>query len=118
MLADQLATALEDRGSEHVAAILLDKLATDNGFDKEDGRHGDWLAFSSTHSTLKIWLSSYAQKYSLAVSDAKVADGIGATKQLHFSTYPKGSVGGAVSAKTISALHPIVRKAFRISDRG
>jgi len=39
-----------------VIAARLEKAAVDNGFDRELPAVGEWLAFASTQSPLRIWL--------------------------------------------------------------
>jgi hypothetical protein len=39
-----------------VTASLLEKAVVDNGFDRELPMAGEWLAFASTQSPLRIWL--------------------------------------------------------------
>ncbi|WP_373508939.1 hypothetical protein [Thiocapsa sp.] len=35
---------------------LLEKAATDNGFDLEGAREGEWIPFASSQTSLRIWL--------------------------------------------------------------
>ena len=39
-------------------AALLEKIAVDNGFDRELPRNGNWLSYASTQAPLRLWLSS------------------------------------------------------------
>ncbi len=98
------------------AAILtlLEKLAVDNGFDRELPREGDWLAFASTQCPLRIWLSALGEElFLVALSQGNVAMALD-TGTAAPSSLPAGAV--AVRAVTsLSALHRLVRRAFQLS---
>jgi putative restriction endonuclease len=101
-------------GSTAATFTLLEKLAVDNGFDRELPRQGTWSAFASTQCPLHIWLSASGEElFLIALSQGNVAmaldTGITAT-----SPVPAGAV--AVRAVTsLSALHRLVRRAFQLS---
>ncbi len=40
-----------------ISLTLLEKAATDNGFDLAGTRDGAWLPFASSQTSLRIWLS-------------------------------------------------------------
>jgi putative restriction endonuclease len=42
-----------------VTASRLEKAASDNGFDRELGREGDWLGFASIQCPLRLWLGTF-----------------------------------------------------------
>jgi hypothetical protein len=44
----------------------LQKAATDNGFDQELEREGDWLVFASTQCPLRVWLGAFGGAVFLA----------------------------------------------------
>ena len=44
----------------------LEKAATDNGFDQELERDGDWLVFASTQCPLRVWLGAFGDAVFLA----------------------------------------------------
>lgn len=93
---------------------LLEKLAVDNGFDRELLPEREWLAFASTQSPLRIWLSAPGETlFVVALSQSNVIAaldlGTAATSPL-----PAGAVG-ARAVTDIPALHRLVRRAFQLS---
>ncbi len=101
-------------GPSAATLTLLEKLAVDNGFDRELPREGEWLAFASTQSPLRIWLSSPGEALFLAaLSQSNVA----AALEIGTATKPLlPSI--AVAARTVTnlpALHHLVRRAFQLS---
>jgi putative restriction endonuclease len=61
-------------GPTAATLTLLEKLAVDNGFDRELAREGVWLAFASTQCPLRIWLSTAGEELFLtALSQGNVA---------------------------------------------
>jgi hypothetical protein len=55
-------------------ATLLEKVAVDNGFDYEIPREGNWLAYASTQSPMRLWLSTFSDALFIAAfSQANVA---------------------------------------------
>jgi putative restriction endonuclease len=93
---------------------LLEKLAVDNGFDRELPREGEWLAFASTQSPLRIWLSAPGEALFLAaLSKGNVAAAldIGTTAS---SLHPTDAVAARM-VTSLPALHRLVRRAFQLS---
>jgi hypothetical protein len=93
---------------------LLEKLAVDNGFDRELSREGEWLAFASTQSPLRIWLAAPAEALLLAAfSQGNVA------AALDIGTAANPLLPAvAVAARMVSSLpelHRLVRRAFQLS---
>lgn len=93
---------------------LLEKLAVDNGFDRELPREGEWLSFASTQCPLRIWLSASGEAVFLAAfSQSNVAAaldlGIAANPLL-----PAAAVA-ARGVTSIPELHRLVRRAFQLS---
>jgi putative restriction endonuclease len=101
-------------GMSAATLTLLEKLAVDNGFDRELPRDGEWLAFASTQIPLRIWLSAPGEtQFVAALSQSNVAAaldlGTAASSQLP---------GGAVAARVVTdipALYRLVRRAFQLS---
>lgn len=101
-------------GPSAATLTLLEKLAVDNGFDRELPREGAWLAFASTQCPLHIWLSAPVEElFLVALSQGNVAMALD-TGTAAPSSLPVGAV--AVRAVTsLSALHRLVRRAFQLS---
>ncbi len=58
-------------------ATRLEKVAVDNGFDRDLARVGAWLAFASTQTTLRLWLTTTDDAMFLAaLSQHHVAAGL------------------------------------------
>jgi hypothetical protein len=95
-------------------ATRLEKVAVDNGFDREDPRDGAWLAFASTQAPLRLWLTPLNDLLVTAVSMAQVD----ASLAEHGRPIQLPLPAGAVAARTVTslgALHRLVRRAFRLS---
>jgi hypothetical protein len=45
--------------SPPLVASRLEKAASDNGFDLTLGREADWLAFTSSQTSLRVWLATF-----------------------------------------------------------
>jgi putative restriction endonuclease len=101
-------------GPSAATLTLLEKLAVDNGFDRELPREGEWLVFASTQSPLRIWLSAPGEELFLAaLSQGNVAAAldIGTPAGPLLPTF-------AVAARAVTslpALHRLVRRAFQLS---
>jgi hypothetical protein len=98
-----------------VTITLLEKAASDNGFDLERPREGDWLSFGSTQTSMRIWLTSMGESFFLvALSRANVFDTLAGLGVAFTEALPSG----AVSARTVAdilALHRLLRRAFQLS---
>lgn len=101
-------------GPSAATLTLLEKLAVDNGFDRELPREGEWLVFASTQSPLRIGLSaSGGGLFLVAFSQSNVAVAL----DLGTAASPL-LPEGAVSARGVAglpALHRLVRRAFQLS---
>jgi putative restriction endonuclease len=96
-------------------ATLLEKVAVDNGFDRELPREGNWLAYASTQAPLRLWLSSFSEALFIAAfSKANVGRALADLGSVVLSPLPDGAVA-ARSVVDIPALHRLVRRAFRLS---
>lgn len=101
-------------GPSAATFTLLEKLAVDNGFDRELPREGEWLAFASTQSPLCIWLSVPEEAlFVVALSQSNVAAALelGTTAT---SPLPVGALA-ARAVGEIPSLHRLVRRAFQLS---
>jgi hypothetical protein len=97
---------------------LLEKAANDNGFDLGPIPAGDWLAFSSSHVPLRIWLTVGTQGGLLAaLSQKNVLKGLadhGSAVSEPEPPLPDGA-GGARAVPDFKALHGLLRRAFQLS---
>jgi len=101
-------------GASAATLTLLEKVAIDNGFDRELPRESEWLAFASTQSPLRIWLSAPGETLFVAAFSqdnvvAALDPGTAASSLL-----PEGAVA-ARAVTGISALYRLVRRAFQLS---
>jgi hypothetical protein len=96
-------------------ATLLEKVAVDNGFDRELPREGNWLAYASTQAPLRLWLSTFSDALFIAAfSQANVARALAELGSTVLSPLPTGAAA-ARSVVDIPALHRLVRRAFQFS---
>jgi putative restriction endonuclease len=101
-------------GPSAATLTLLEKLAVDNGFDRELPHTSEWLAFASTQSPLRIWLSAPGEALfvaALSQSNVAAALGLGAAAS---SLLPEGAVAARL-VTDIPALYRLVRRAFQLS---
>jgi hypothetical protein len=100
-------------GPSAATLILLEKLAVDNGFDRELPREGEWLAFASTQSPLRIWLSAPGEAMFLAAfSQSNVA----AALDIGIAASPPLPMAAARIVTSLPELHRLVRRAFQLSN--
>jgi putative restriction endonuclease len=101
--------------SPPLVASRLEKAATDNGFDVPLGREGDWLAFASSQTSLRVWLATFGHAlYLVAFSQLRVTVELGELGTPLVSPLPQGAVTGR-SVGTAQDLHELVRRAFQLS---
>lgn len=92
----------------------LEKAATDNGFDLERGREGDWLIFDSSHASLRIWLTALGESlFPVALSRMDVFNALALLGVPFSNPLPKGAAA-ARSASDVPSLHRLVRRAFQL----
>ncbi len=93
----------------------LEKAATDNGFDQELEREGDWLVFASTQCPLRVWLGTFGDAVFLAAfSQQNVARALGDYGIPMTAPLPKGALAGR-TVPAVPALHRLLRRAFQLS---
>ena len=94
----------------------LEKVATDNGFDRGLPPEIGWLSFASTQAPLRIWLTAVGEsQLCVAFSQSNVARSLGAESDaVYASPLPPGT-HGACTVSDIPALHRLVRRAFQLS---
>lgn len=96
-------------------ATRLEKVAVDNGFDRELPPAGDWLAFASTQTSLRVWLTATNDtQFQAALSQPHVAAGLAELSQPVEIAMPDGAVAGC-AVTSIPELHRLVRRAFQLS---
>lgn len=97
---------------------LLEKAANDNGFDLGPVPAGDWLAFSSSHVPLRLWLGVAPEGgLLLALSQKNVLRGLadhGLPAADSTPALPDGA-GGARRVPDFKSLHTVLRRAFQLS---
>ena len=93
----------------------LEKAATDNGFDQEQDREGDWLVFASTQCPLRVWVGAVGGAVFLAAfSHENVARALGEYGTPMTAPIPKGAVDGR-TVPDVPALHRLLGRAFQLS---
>lgn len=96
-------------------ATRLEKVAVDNGFDRDLPRAGEWLGFASTQTTLRLWLTATDDAMFLAaLSQHHVAAGLAELGQPIDAPMPDGAVAGR-AVSSIPEMHRLVRRAFQLS---
>jgi putative restriction endonuclease len=94
----------------------LEKVATDNGFDRELPPEIGWLSFASTQAPLRIWLTADGDdQLWVAFSQSNVARSLGAAVDMDSASPLPVGTHGAVAVSDIPALHRLVRRAFQLS---
>lgn len=98
-----------------VTITRLEKAAVDNGFDLEQGRHDDWLAYGSSHAPLRIWLTALGESFFLvALSRSDVFAALAGLGVALTSPVPNGAAA-ARSTSDLPALHRLIRRAFQLA---
>ena len=98
-----------------VTITLLEKAATDNGFDLELDHAANWLSFGSSQTSMHIWLTVLKDTRVLAaVSRADVLDGLATLGTASANMLPT-SAAGALAVDDMAALHHLLRRAFQLS---
>ena len=103
-------------GLSAALATRLEKVAVDNGFDRELQRNADWLSFGSTQAPLRIWLTAVGDARCLvAFSQANVARAVGSELGASRDGFNPPGAQGTVGTSDIPELHRVVRRAFQLS---
>lgn len=98
-----------------VSQILLEKAASDNGFDLALDKYGNWLSFASSHATVKLWLAAGDRSpFIAAFSDSNLMAGLLDLANVIFLDLPVGATT-AFSVTDIKPLYPLLRRAFQLS---
>jgi len=94
----------------------LEKVATDNGFDRGLPPEIGWLSFASTQAPLGIWLTAVGEsQLCVAFSQSNVARSLGAESDEHSAGPLPTGTHGVCTVSNIPALHRLVRRAFQLS---
>ena len=103
-------------GLSRSVVTRLEKVATDNGFDRELPPEIGWLGFASTHAPLRIWLTAVGEnQFWVAFSQSNVSRSLGAESDVIYAGPLPPGTHGACTVSDIPALHRLVRRAFQLS---
>ena len=98
-----------------VTITRLEKAAADNGFDLGPERTADWLAFGSSQTSMRIWITCLGEtRFLAAASRPDVLDGLAGLGAAATDLPPSDAVG-ALGVSDIAALHRLLRRAFQLS---
>jgi len=98
-----------------IVRSLLEKAASDNGFDQDFPTEDGWLSFASTQCPLQIWLGTFGTSLILVgFSQTNVVRTLGEYGTKFVVPLPLGASGGH-SVPDIPALHRVLRRAFLLS---
>ncbi len=98
-----------------VTVTLLEKAATDNGFDLDLGHENDWLAFGGSQTKMRVWLSATVDsEFVAATSRADVIAALSEHGVAPTGPLPDGPAG-ALRVGDIASLHRLLRRAFQLS---
>jgi putative restriction endonuclease len=93
----------------------LEKVAIDNGFDRELPSIGSWLTFASTQCPLQIWLTMSADGACYAaLSQFRVANALSGQRAPADVNLPH-EAAACLETPDIPTLHQLVRRAFQLS---
>jgi putative restriction endonuclease len=94
---------------------LLEKAATDNGFDLAGARDGAWLPFASSQTSLRIWLSApEGSLYVIAFSRREVCAALPDLGAPWTHPLPPGACA-ARGLTDAASVHRLIRRAFQLS---
>ena len=98
-----------------VTITRLEKAAADNGFDLDLEHTPEWLAFGSSQTAMRIWLTAIEDSgFLAATSRSDVLDGLADLGTASDDPPPSGAAGALV-VSDIAALHRLLRRAFQLS---
>jgi hypothetical protein len=94
---------------------LLEKAATDNGFDLAGAPDGAWLPFASSQTSLRIWLRVLdGSLYGVALSRREVCAALPDLGAAWTDPLPPGACA-ALALSDVASLHRLIRRAFQLS---
>lgn len=98
-----------------ISLTLLEKAATDNGFDLAGRQDGAWLPFASSQTSLRIWLSFLeGSLYVVALSRREVFEALPEFGAPWANPLPPGACA-ARGLADVASLHRLIRRAFQLS---
>ena len=98
-----------------ITITLLEKAATDNGFDLQLEPAANWLAFGSSQTSMDVWLTFVEEsRFIAALSRPDVLAGLAGIGSTSTDVLPSGAAG-ALAVDDIAALHGLLRRAFQLS---
>ncbi len=98
-----------------VSKILLEKAASDNGFDLVLDQSGIWLSFASSHAPLKLWLTVDDQsQFLISFSSSDLVSELAELATIIQTDLPPGAIT-TFSVTDIKHLYPMLRRAFQLS---
>lgn len=101
--------------TDPISVTLLEKVATDNGFDLERTRDGAWLPFASSQTSLRIWLRVLeGSRYGIALSRREVCETLPDLGRPWTEPLPPGA-SAALALNDVASLHRLIRRAFQLS---
>ncbi len=93
----------------------MEKAARDGGFEIELPAEGDWLAFGSSQTPMRLWLHALDDgSLLMAISQSNVGDEMREHAALNASTLPNGARALLV-ARELNSLHRLILRAFQLS---
>lgn len=93
----------------------LEKAAYDNGFDVEGARIDDWRTFTSSQTSLRIWLNGAGDSlFIVALSRWEVFEALEGLGIVWQNSLPPGATA-ARSTDDLPSLHRLLRRAFQLS---
>ena len=93
-----------------VTITRLEKAATDNGFDLDLEHAAEWLAFGSSQTSMRIWLTAIEDSgFLVATSRRDVLDGLVDLGAAANDLLPSGAAGALVVSPT-SPTHHVFRR--------
>ncbi len=94
---------------------LLEKAATDNGFDLEEAPEGEWIPFASSQTSLRIWLCVLdGSLYGVALSRREICRALSDPGAPWTDPLPPGACA-ELRLGDVASLHRLIRRAFQLS---
>lgn len=98
-----------------LAWMRLEKAALDNGFDIEGPRIDDWRVYSSSQTSLRIWLSEASDSnFVVAFSRMDVWKALDEIADDWSGLLPLGASGARMTREQVG-LHRMLRRSFQLS---
>lgn len=102
-------------GMDIILKTRIEKAAQDNGFDIQLSVQSDWLAFSSSHCPLKVWMTGSANSpLTLALSDRALLQALGSSSTIISASLPEGAMA-AFNVPDLDSLYIVLKRAFQLS---